>query len=202
VKVKIAYIAIGYANGEVIGLLRQRGTAIAQGKFSDISKIDESIDKVATEKKEQLSTPVSAFITFETQDGSERCSTYLMKKTERGLKNRKYRRINLLGEEPTLLRSTEPSNIIWENLEINKKTMKKRKCWVTLVVMLFILATFILFTFLKSVSGKNKLKYPPSVNCEKFSSEFDNLEQFQTYATYDEDDTMEMAGSGFYQCYC
>ena len=80
--------------------------------------------------------------------------------------------VNFLGEPAQFLPSSEPSNIIWENLEIDKKTMKKRKLWVMLAILIFILLTYVFFTFLKSKTGTNKLKYPSSLNCTEYDEVF------------------------------
>ena len=75
----------------MIKLLVQRGTLIAQGKFDKLASLDEEINETIKKNKEELKTPVSAFVTFETQEGMERCENYLFKKSTSGKTNKKKR---------------------------------------------------------------------------------------------------------------
>lgn len=73
------------------------------------------------------------FITFNTQEGLERSLNYLCENDFTGHKNKdreEYYKKNphkmkfeLFGESPVVTSAPEPSNIIWENLEIEGKTM-------------------------------------------------------------------------------
>lgn len=77
-----------------------------------------------------------------------------------------------LGSLPKFKAAPEPTNIIWENLEVSYSTRLKRKCVVSGLVALFIALTFVLFTFLKVQSGKNKVKYPASTDCASINGLF------------------------------
>ena len=66
----------------------------------------------------------------------------------------------------------EPSNIIWENLEVTRPTMKKRECIAGFGITLFIIICFLSITAMKAYSGTTKQKYPISVNCEDVSNTF------------------------------
>ena len=43
--------------------------------------------------------------------------------------------------------------------------MRRRRLLVGILIAIFIFLTFLLFTYLKSMSGENKLKYPERVDC-------------------------------------
>jgi len=114
-----------------------------------------------------ISTPVTAFITFSSSEGMERCAKYLCKHgTFSGEGNALYKPLPLLGEEMRMNEAPEPSNIIWENLDVPLRTHRQRKCIVGFVIAIFIILTLILFSFLKGKAGINNLKYPPRINCE------------------------------------
>ena len=87
-------------------------------------------------------------------------------------------------------------------------TERKRKAVVGIVIVIFIILTFLLFTFLKSVSGKNKIKYPPSTDCNNIKNYFKIQDgsidsgSFKDYAELDEIATKISRGLGYYQCYC
>lgn len=95
--VKIAALAFGYKNGDLIRLLQQRGTAIANYKMDKMQQIEEKIEALIKDKKEHIMTPVNCFVTFETQEGFDRCEYYLFKKNREGKNNKHYRETKLLG---------------------------------------------------------------------------------------------------------
>jgi hypothetical protein len=64
--VKIANITFAFKNSKLIRLLKKRGTAVAEGKFVNLPKIDEEINDLKEKDLQSLTKPVSAFITFET----------------------------------------------------------------------------------------------------------------------------------------
>ena len=49
---------------------------IAKGKFEKVPPINEKIEELAKEKKDEFTRPVAAFITFERQEGKDRCMKY------------------------------------------------------------------------------------------------------------------------------
>lgn len=49
--------------------------------------------------------PVGAFITFENEEGLQRCLSLQINKNN----------VKILGEKPHVKPATEPTNIIWEN---------------------------------------------------------------------------------------
>ena len=64
-----------------------------------------------------LSTPVKAYISFESAEAFERCQKHLFKyDTDSHKKNKLYQEMELFDEPAQLAAAPEPSNIIWENL--------------------------------------------------------------------------------------
>lgn len=82
-----------------------------------------------------------------------------------GKLNDKYQPFEILGEETKFTEAPEPSNVLWENLEVTGKQRAGRKCGVGMVIFFFMVFTFVLFSVLKSKQGANKLKYPDNQNC-------------------------------------
>ena len=72
------------------------------------------------EQADYLSIPVTAFITFTSSEGYERCEKYLFQRDPSGKVNHNYRKLKLLGEDVVLTAAPEPSNIVWENLDVSK----------------------------------------------------------------------------------
>jgi len=104
---------------------------------------------------EKLRTPVCAFITFNHQEAFERCEEHLFKRDMLGNNNERYDPFVFLGEECKFIEAPEPSNVLWENLEVTGKQRTGRKCGVYMVIFFFMVFTFVLFSVLKSKQGFN-----------------------------------------------
>lgn len=119
-QIKVACISFGFRNMEIINFLITRGTALANGKLKLVRQWDETINKQISYKREVLQQPVVAFVTFQTQEGFERCEKHLFKESRHGDKKKKG--LSLLGCPADIKEAPEPSNIIWENLSISHAT--------------------------------------------------------------------------------
>lgn len=104
----------------------------------------------------------------------------------------------MFGEHVIVEAAPEPSNVIWENLEVTPFKRAARKSGVILLISLFIFMTFLLYTALKSRAGKNKLRYPSTTNCGSIQSLFlkepGNIDStdwvtFKKYAEHDKEPT-------------
>jgi hypothetical protein len=87
VEIRIANITFGFDNKELLLLLKERGSYVAVGKFEKLPAINEKIQKAIEEKRTKFIRPVTAFITFERQEGRDRaikhfCDPKLKKKEE------------------------------------------------------------------------------------------------------------------------
>lgn len=69
-------------------------------------------------------------------------------------------------------KAPEPQNIIWENLSTTAFQRNKRTCGITLVICIFLIATFFGVLDLKVNSMEYELYYPPKTNCEKIEERF------------------------------
>jgi hypothetical protein len=79
VEIRIANITLAFDNPKLLGLLKERGELIAASKYSKVPKINEQIGKLIDEKKSEMIRPVTAFITFERQEGKERAVKFFCK---------------------------------------------------------------------------------------------------------------------------
>lgn len=118
----------------------------------------------------------------------------------------------IFGEKARFKEAPEPSNIIWENLETTGKTMTKRKCLVDMTILTFVCITFVTFVALKATSGKTKMQYPISVDCEEIENQILNspntaegdmdMDVYREFAEKDKAYAKQFLSSGMYQCYC
>lgn len=199
---EIATVSIAYKNGQIIDLLTKRGTFITNGKFDKLSPLDDKINELFETQGELLTTAVAAYVTFTTQEGLERCLVHLSDELPSGAVNHNRKEFRFLGEDAKIDAAPEPSNIIWENLEVSDAQINTRKCITGMIIAVFIFLTFLLFTYLKTQSGKNKLKYPSSIDCKSIYSMFSDEPKFRKYAEIDREDTANYHGEGYYMCYC
>jgi hypothetical protein len=112
---------------------------------------------------QSLTKPVSAFITFETQDGFERACEFKgsFKCNGEIIADHEFDGAPLYFED-----APEPTNIIWEHRENSYSTQTRRTIIVTCVIMLLLLGAFFAFFYLKQVTVENYRKYPPTTNCD------------------------------------
>lgn len=72
-EIKVAAIRLAYKNRQIINQLKKRGAKLgADAKFEEIEKIESTIEKIISEQKDYISTPVAAYVTFTTQEAKER----------------------------------------------------------------------------------------------------------------------------------
>jgi len=69
----------------------------------------------------EVTTPIKAFIIFKTQEGYERTCRHLSSRTPFGFQNKKRVEYKFLDQAVRVREAPEPSNIIWENLELGKR---------------------------------------------------------------------------------
>ena len=170
---KVAHINFGYRNGDLIRLLQDRGTCVGQANFKGIPPIEDKINELLKNDIDRLKEPVTCFITFTTQEGYERCNNFLFKTTTEGLPNDKRMKYHLLGQEPLIQDAPSSTNIIWENLEVSEKVRSFKKARVGAIITIFLILMFLLFTALKSRSGRNAIKYYTAKGqCEQLESQF------------------------------
>jgi hypothetical protein len=109
----------------MIKLLQKRGKFIAMGKINDFMKNEsESRGLILRDSNfSQMKQPVKAFITFTTHEAALRCQKYLMKVDPVSYKkNKNLKEMILLGNKADIRAASEPSDVIWENLEVRLST--------------------------------------------------------------------------------
>lgn len=223
VEIRVANITFAFANEELLGLLKKRGALVAKGKFSKIPEINQKIQKLCLEKKAEYTRPVTAFITFERQEGKDRCLKYFAdpkdkKKVETvddanldaqaaqgNVEAQMLERIDraLLGKDIVCYSASEPSDIIWENRHVTVHRRNINKVIVCMLSAIFLLGMFYLFIILKALAVKNMYRYPSTTNCDSIESIFaDQMGEYQSYAALDQDYTVNYQGTGIYYCWC
>lgn len=149
--VEILDIVFAYNNYQLIELLTERGAAItncdwgatkeAEEKISKLIMIDENT--VNEENYNNLTTPVTAFITFNSDDGLNEALMY--KKAEEfyeDLEGENFVSQKIFGQDFEFTQATEPSNIIWENRHIKGVNYYLRISSALLIAFIMLLISF------------------------------------------------------------
>lgn len=146
-KIKVAHITFAFKNVPMIKLLQQRGTNITNASTLKIAEIDQKIKNMKELQIEELSKPVAAFITLETQEAFERaCNLTGERNWKRQLISAKH---TFLNDQFALAQAPEPTNIIWENRDLTFNTQLKRKGIVVSIIIILLLGAFFVFYILK-----------------------------------------------------
>ena len=77
-RINIAQITFAFHNSEIINLLKKRGTFIGTEKWEDLKKINGTINEKIKDEQilNELQTPCSIFVTFESEEGYQRGKMY------------------------------------------------------------------------------------------------------------------------------
>lgn len=67
--------------------------------------MNEKLDKIKTKDFQGMNTPVSCFVTFESEEGFQRALSIAEKKLD----------VTILGEKSQITEAPEPTNVIWEH---------------------------------------------------------------------------------------
>lgn len=164
---KVADINFALYNSWLIDKLKERGQAIIWQDWAQLNKINADITKELHERMEETLTPVSAFVTIE----SETAYNYVC-----GVDA-----LKLFGSDSKVHEAVEPTNIIWENRDFSK-LKRAAKAFMILVAVLVVLFITFLATF-QAKSMQNSLvgKYDTSIKCSQLKDMYSDS-QIQTMA--------------------
>ena len=114
-----------------------------------MKKINEELDKIKTKEYQNLIVPVGAFITFESEEGLQRCLTLKDKESQ----------VTVLGRKPEIKEAPEPTNIIWENRQFSFVQRFLRAILAVAVIAILLSISFSIIVSLKSKARTAKYKY-------------------------------------------
>ena len=144
--IRIANIFFAFNNAELVSLLRKRGEFIVQANEGKEKEIDERISALKDAKRDDFVIPIAAFITFNSQEGYERAIRF---KGEKRFCSKKSAEVEFMDRPLIMKPAPEPTNIIWENRSVKKKTRYMRTAGVTAIVIVIMLLVFYVFFIMK-----------------------------------------------------
>jgi hypothetical protein len=150
-----------------------------------------------------MKSPCTAFITFTNDEAYELANDHLFKTTQAGFPNEKYEKFSLFGSEPVFYDAPEPTNIIWEHLDVTPKVRSFNTRKSVAIIFLVLMGTFVFFTILKTKSGENKVKYSgPAGQCTIIGETMKENKEYFHLAKMDKAPTEKKEGLGYYKCFC
>jgi len=102
-------------------------------------QLNKKIDDLKTANLEKYTRPVSAFLTFENEEGLNRCLNY--NETIQDPMYEEYK--TFLGEELEIEEASEPTDIIWENRHYTSIERFKRTLIVVAIVFMLLCGSFV-----------------------------------------------------------
>ena len=113
--------------------------------------------------------PVGAFITFEEEEGYQRCLALQDKS-----------KVQILGQRMKVKPATEPTNIIWENRQHTTASRIFKTIFVILVIIFLLAISFSIILLLKQKSRESNSKYAQQ-SCPELKETFDD-QNLKNYA--------------------
>lgn len=163
--------------------MKERGTLVAKGKFEKVPPLNEKIEKISKEKRDEMVRPVAAFITFERQEGKDRALKYFADPNEKrqvetidenadpATLDQEARLIEeidkgLLGVDIVCYSACEPSDIVWENRHVTVSKRNINKIISLIIIIIFMILMFFVLVAMKSIETTNMYRYPATLNCD------------------------------------
>jgi hypothetical protein len=209
-RIRIAMITFAFDNARLINLLRIRGTAIKFENYNKMREINDKIDELKSNINElhKLNRPVTAFLSFENEEGLNRAINY----NETVIGDRQFMSQGydkLLGQSLGIEEAAEPTDIIWENRHFTAFQRFRRTLIVIGCVFVLLFISFCIIFVCSKQATKPILRYPTSVNCTELRNTYPNATIFKLNAMEEwyenkplienDDDTRF---NGFVQCFC
>jgi hypothetical protein len=114
---------------------------------------------------DKLTVPVSAFITFEEEDGK----IFALRTTSSS---------RIIGQDFRFKGASEPTDIIWENRHFTKWDYFKRQTFAYIIIAILLLGSFIVVFIVAKYSAIVSNRYP-GVQCESIFTDYGvNLEGY------------------------
>ena len=128
--------------------MARRGHHLSRHNLVEAERAEAEISNLVKKNMDKYVEPVAAFVTFSSQEGYERCIKHMSCETDflgYPVFNPSEPGFKLLDQEQVIKEAHEPSNIIWENLEIPQSVRNRRK------IGAFLMVCIILFIILAGV---------------------------------------------------
>lgn len=202
-RIRISMITFAFDNAELINLLKQRGLAIKMEKYDKMREINKKIDDLTAANLKKYNRPVTAFLTFENEEGLNRCKAY-----EEVAQQDEYKHMaTFLEEEVKFEDAAEPTDIIWENRRFTSFERFKRTVIVCLCVFFLLFMSFSVIFICSREANRPLIKYPAQ-DCVEVKNTQGSSFQTNAFAEWDRNfdkdlnEVEEPIYVGILKCYC
>jgi len=158
---KVADVNFAYHNSWLIDGLRKRGTCIKFQKWEQLNELNRELtarlhgpnpNGSGTELN-NVTMPKCVFISYE----SEEAYNFMNDMTE----------FEIAGEISKVSEAPEPTNVIWENRDLDKRIRVTNLVYITIAVAVVLFITFLATVKAKAMTNELVGKYDESVNCSE-----------------------------------
>lgn len=199
---QIADIYFSFKNREILHLLSERGKAILDNDHEVKVAIEGEIKDIIRHKHEELTTPVSAFITFANEESYLKATELNQVRVGSKKYYKKYWQGHPLFFKPAL----EPSSILWENQYVPESEKFWKLIVSFIIVFLILFASFVLL-FYAQKEIYDYMNIYPYIDCDSIIKTYEgSLEHYAvlewTYLknTLHSDDLTSSTGT--LSCFC
>jgi hypothetical protein len=161
-------------------------------------QVEKQISELKDSKFNDLTRPISAFITFEEEDAYLLALEFNQQFSLTG--KLLPAKAQLLGEGLYFEKATEPTNIIWENRFLTKRQRFSRSIKVAFIILILVLVSFSIIFTCKSFSTAFTQKYP-QVECAPLETTYGNLMEKWAAKEFDNRGNGQPL-AGALQCFC
>ena len=167
-------------------------------------EIDSEINAIKDRNLEAMTTPCSVFMTFENEEGVNRC-LHSAEAIEYD-KDLKHLKKWLDKFEIEIQPASEPTDIIWENRHFSRLQRLRKEIEASIAMFLMLAVSFSLIFICSQYSTKLLLRYP-AVNCAQITAMVDSDLQEQAILEWRTNASLKEKGidvsySGYVQCFC
>ncbi|CDW91332.1 UNKNOWN [Stylonychia lemnae] len=197
-RIKIVDVVFAFKSSVIIRKLMDRGTYIMSSEQDKIIKVEQELDNILTEKQEEFSEPVRAYIIFQDEEGYQR-ACHMSKQTVCCQDRADH---YWYGKPVYFKAAPEPSNIMWENQywPFWLKTFRKISTFLIVVLILLVQVSFMFLITKKNVQFQSKY---PIVDCHDIKQVYgDNLQKFAILQWHDFSNDLNTDQRSAHLCFC
>ena len=157
---QVSDINFAYKNMWLLDDLVVRGEYIKYKQWDKLNQLNREITRKMHEDMENLTTPVCAFISMESETAYNHIAPA--------------GKIDIFGKESKIKEAVEPTNILWENRNFSKVIRAVRLTYIIASVSFVLFVTFLMTTYAKGLTNETVGKYDDSIKCRELHTMYDS----------------------------
>ena len=150
---RVADVAFAFNNHQMLELLQKRYKYLCDAKFEKAARVEDQLTNLKNNQYPNLTIPNTFFCTFMEGEGQRTAVSLGEIDCDEGYK------LNMKEAK-------NPSNVLWMNMGVPRKTQVIRGLIVAFIVLIMVVIVYFIFTV--EVSAQIYISYkgnPPGINC-------------------------------------